>query len=1053
MKKARFIFLLLCSLVAACQDPYKEPDVPEVGSCTLQVHAEAVQASGVDFYWTAYDTLAVYTEAHTAAAPFHLSSGLGKKNAQFSGETAGTPYIALYPYEARRRNENLSGKTLSFLFPSLQKYSVNGIGPNSGPMIGVSESTEITLKNLFGIVQIPLRGNAHVTGVTLIGKGGLSLAGIASVKTDFASEPETNMQAGGSKSVYLECPGVALQEDQVQTFLLALPPATYRGGFTVKVETYTGIETFEWEEDVTVERSKAVSSPVFECKEESGQDPDHLPSNQIWYTTASGLPISPASSAFNATLVSNEYGEDGWGKLVFNAPVTILFPEALSFYDLTDVRLPDSVAAIGERALYMTSITAFRTPDALDKVDAHAFAFCNSLTHFSGKWASADGSSIILEGGKLVAYAYGLINGSIRIPEGAVSLDNNLFYRDLNLTEVILPEGLESIGEYAFWHQPLLERVVLSSSVTTIGRHAFAYCYALSSFEGPSSLIREGRSLVDAEGWLVAVAGKDLTEYTVPADANKLCSGVFVGLDALKSITFTQELENLYSDAISDCRNLEFFYGPGTTEDHHGLVFHGDYLVKTTPVLPEEYTVPSSIRRIFWNAFEYNTTTRHLIIPDQVYSIGNYCFSSMTNLETLQLGASLQEVGPQAFRYCRNLKDLYLRSTSPPVYYTDTDASFFGHNGLTIHVPEGTESYYRAATGWKDYARYIKGMKYTDLPDQGVYHSSDFSKDGKVEQLYQASEGEGINIVLMGDGFSDRQMNNGVYGSVMQQMADAFLSEEPFASYRKLFNIYSVNVVSSTEGYAEDSGRALGTWLGSGTEVGGDDDACLQYALRAISQEKMDNAVLIVALNSTTYGGSCRMFTSASGDGAGTGIAYVPLCPNETTFAQVVSHEAGGHGFAKLADEYSSIKEAIPAAEKKKFTNRVSFGWFKNIDFTGDRASVKWAHILSDSRYSNEKAGCFEGACDYTQGAWRSSEESIMRHNEGGFNVPSREAIWYRMHRLAYGSSWEYSYEDFAEYDAKNRTTKATKAEKASLPPLPAPVIIPHAWNESGSAQ
>ena len=1055
MKRTGIIAFLLCLLAGACQDPYREPEAPEVAQCTLQVTVEPFSQPGAAFYWTAYDTLAVYTEAHPSAEPFHLQSGLGKPSARFAGQTAGSPYVVLYPYWARR-SETLNGKNLSFQFPASQKYSASGIGPESGPMIGVGEGTEIGLKNLFGVVQIPLTGNASVTAVSLTTRSGLSLSGKAGVKTDFADEPEVNMLSGGGKTIYLACPGgVTLQEDGMTPFLFALPPATYRGGFTVEVDTYTGTQTFEWNQDITVERSKMVLAPSFVCESHGGSGPDDLPGNQIWYKSEGDQVVQPNPKAFNANIVSNNYGEDGWGKIVFDAPLRMVSQEAFSHLRVTEVRLPDCVEAIGERAFFGTPIAQFHTPAALEQVDRDAFASCYNLTRFYGDRASADQSSIILEGGKLVAYATGLVSGTVVLPEEAVSLADYLFFRDLNMQEVVLPEGLQSIGEFAFRLQPLLERVVFSSTVTSVGRHAFEYCPGLTSFEGTNAMIRDGRALVDGEGWLVAVAGKGMEDFVVPSDATKLFSGVFVGLDALKSITFTTALENLYSDAIFDCRNLEFFYGPGTTEDHHGIVFYGDYLVKTTPILPEEYTVPESVRRIFWNAFEGNTTTRSLVIPDAVYSIGSYCFSGMTRLETLQLPASLEEIGAQAFRGCNKLQHLYVRSYSPPVYPKDGESSFFGHSGLRIHVPLGTESYYRTATGWRDYARYISEYKYEDLPDPGVYHSTDFSQDGSVKTLRKATEGQGINIVLLGDAFSDRQIRNGIYDNVMQQMADAILGEEPFASYQGLFNVYSVKVVSATEGYAEEGGRALGTRFLEGTEVTGDDDACLAYALKVVSRENMDNAVIVVAMNSTTYGGTCRMFMSATGagDGAGTGIAYVPLCPNETTFAQVVAHEAGGHAFGKLADEYSNHKGILPESEKKTYTDRIPYGWFKNVDFTGDRSGVKWAHILQDARYEGENVGCFEGACDYTQGAWRPSEESLMRYNEGGFNVPSREAIWYRMHRLAYGSSWEYSYEKFAAYDAKNRATKAPKARKAALPPLGAPALVPYSWEEACSAQ
>ena len=41
-------------------------------------------------------------------------------------------------------------------------------------------------------------------------------------------------------------------------------------------------------------------------------------------------------------------------------------------------------------------------------------------------------------------------------------------------------------------------------------------------------------------------------------------------------------------------------------------------------------------------------------------------------------------------------------------------------------------------------------------------------------------------------------------------------------------------------------------------------------------------------------------------------------------------------------------------------------------------------------------------------------------YNGYGFNAPSREAIYYRIHRIAYGPEWEYDYEEFVKYDAKN---------------------------------
>ena len=134
------------------------------------------------------------------------------------------------------------------------------------------------------------------------------------------------------------------------------------------------------------------------------------------------------------------------------------------------------------------------------------------------------------------------------------------------------------------------------------------------------------------------------------------------------------------------------------------------------------------------------------------------------------------------------------------------------------------------------------------------------------------------------------------------------------------------------------------------------------------------------------------------------------------------------------------------------------YGWWKNADFTSDPTQVKWSHFLEDSRYANDGLGVYEGAFTYWTGAYRPTEDSIMRSNTGGFNAPSREAIYYRIHQLAYGPDWEYDYEKFVEYDAINRKSAPEDAgmqkrrmnyvEKSFEPTAP-PVIIKGSWRDA----
>ena len=183
--------------------------------------------------------------------------------------------------------------------------------------------------------------------------------------------------------------------------------------------------------------------------------------------------------------------------------------------------------------------------------------------------------------------------------------------------------------------------------------------------------------------------------------------------------------------------------------------------------------------------------------------------------------------------------------------------------------------------------------------------------------------------------------------------------------------------------------------------------------------------------------------------GRGVSVAYFPIGTSSESLSPLLLHEAGGHGFAKLDDEYAyEYRGEIPSATVSESISLFeNFGWGKNVDFTSDPTQVRWAKFLSDSRYANQGLGVFEGACTYWKGAYRPTDNSIMNTNTGGFNAPSREAIYYRIHKLAYGEDWTYDYESFVKWDAKNRTvTRVPQVPRKDFVPLHPPVKIQGTW-------
>ena len=329
------------------------------------------------------------------------------------------------------------------------------------------------------------------------------------------------------------------------------------------------------------------------------------------------------------------------------------------------------------------------------------------------------------------------------------------------------------------------------------------------------------------------------------------------------------------------------------------------------------------------------------------------------------------------------------------------------------------------------------------------YKSSDFSADGRVHALTPIKEGN-INVVLMGDGFSDRQIADGTYEEVMQQGMDAFLSEEPFISYADKFNIYYVDVVSGYEGCIEpnNTGRtAFETYFGSGTHVGGNNSKVLQYTLKvdALTEDKIDNYTAIVMMNSTKYAGTCWMSSPRQKYdfyGQGWSVSYFPIGASYEALRQVLTHEANGHGFGKLGDEYDGKAITSDAInEYKTWLN--NYGFYSNVDITSDVTKTLWSEFYEEPYITREGIGAYEGAYTYYTGFYRPTLNSIMRYNVGGFNAPSRQTIYTRINKLI-DPLWEYDHEEFKNWDYHNipaspvsvSSNVAPKASNDDLVPL-----------------
>lgn len=317
-----------------------------------------------------------------------------------------------------------------------------------------------------------------------------------------------------------------------------------------------------------------------------------------------------------------------------------------------------------------------------------------------------------------------------------------------------------------------------------------------------------------------------------------------------------------------------------------------------------------------------------------------------------------------------------------------------------------------------------KELATVKISQQGgqVLESVDFSEDGKIDTLQQHAKGEGIPIVLMGDGFVDQELADGTYRRVMEKAMENLFTEEPVKSLREYFDVFMINAVSENNDFGMGYKTAFSCKLagGNSTVIKGDDVSVQVYVGKVLKEEKKKNSLAVVVLNTSVYAGTTYLgYQDGNGKFIEFAIAYCPVIETLESehFRQVLVHEAVGHGFGKLEDEYVYLdKGNVTTLEMQRIRTMQANGWAQNVDFTASKDTVLWASFLTDSRYQNEHLGVYEGACTYPKGAYRPSEDSMMNSNTCAFNAPSRKSLYEKVMKIGMDTE-QVLYEDFVRFD------------------------------------
>lgn len=602
-----------------------------------------------------------------------------------------------------------------------------------------------------------------------------------------------------------------------------------------------------------------------------------------------------------------------------------------------------------------------RLPAKLKRMGNCAFSSCSG---FTGSLSIPQGITALPS----EAFHNCGFNGTLTLHNGITNIANDAFANCHFKGELHLPKSLKVISENAFCNNDFSGTLTLPSTLTHIGSNAFAYNWRLMGI------------------------------LDIPQEVESIGGNAFSNCKMLEGIIFPESMETIRQGAFNECYGINSIICKGTMPAHiESGAFNGVAKDNFTLEVPES-AISQYQAAPGWCDFKRIAAHHELVCRPSVA-----CALSTEHKQKLVINAEGEwEVA------------------SKPDWCEVSPASGNKKTEVTLTIK-----------GMAKNADSRDGKVVFRLKDKDYTHECSVSQYGyeygedEWITLQKATKGNngGINIVLLGDGFNAKDIASGKYLNDIKQEVEYFFGIEPYKTYRDYFNVYTAIPLSTESGVGTVNTiryNRFNTTFTGGVGLKADYDEVFDYALGAptVNKGNLNQTLIIMVPNSTDYGGICQMWED------GSAIAF---CPQSTygyplDTRGVIQHEAGGHGFGKLGDEYIYHNAFIDfcgcscCGHVLEFNAAKSLGWYDNLELTGKMHSVGWSHLIFDDRYS-DIVDIYEGGYMHNRGVFRSEPNSCMNNDIPYYSTISRESIVKRIKAYA-GET--YSFEDFVKNDKRD---------------------------------
>ena len=964
--------------------------------------------------WSSGDQIMVFSG--DLACRYILKSGENTNKGVFEGYGNSEDLVAVYPLSI---GISRTGATIEVGLPEVQEYVSGNIPLGAYPMLGIYGDETFSFRNLCSVLKVPMFGDATVKSITFTpNNAGVKASGKAVINVN---STQLEMDDNSKPSVKLDCPDVKLSAHPTD-FHFVVPAQIYPGGFTLTIATDKGDVVKTLKSDITLDRSVLYPIEAFECKIDSKENIIFEDANFKAYLVANfdtdgdGEISKEEALAITKIIVGTEDIESLAGiehmanltELRCEGPWSIFEPEEnpgkLKTLDVSkNVNLTILYCGFNQ----LTSLDVTNNPkieqlrcagNNLNSLDVSKNTELTEFEAYNNRLSSIDVSN-----NPELEYI-DLTNNQIK----SIDVSNNpeLYYIDLTNNQIKSIDVSKNLK---------LERITCSDNKLT--------SIDVTNNQKLTKLNISGNSIVEID------LGNNPELKHLICNKNKISELELSNNKKLKSLNVNDN--NLTSLTVNCCPEIK------TLKANNNLIKEMDISELTS--LFDFYCSGNPLETLY-------------VFDGQIDALFEKEIPSTTKIVVKGTEPGEDEVftvTPTLFDIDGYEQDITMTVTANISYSIDSQPEWISkksdNSGVyTFTVSANTTSSSRSG---EIIFKNVNNSFLTVTVKQGIqtYTSSDYSQDGQVTKIHSATVGKGIDVVFVGDAFADKDQD--LFNKYVKLGKEAFFTEEPFRSTKDRFNIYRIGSVSKNGIITQEGGDTkFSAQFGEGTAISGDNEAVFSFVQEKIPSVDLTKTIIFVIINKAKYAGTCHMYSNNQA------VCYVPLCRDENDYAQTLRHEGCGHGFGKLADEYFYTSQGtIPTkmiAQLKQWKG-FAYGFYENVDLTSDPNTILWSKFISDSRYSG-KVSVYEGGYTYPYGVYRPTDNSIMRYNTGGFNAPSREAIYKKIMKFSEGNAWTYDYETFVAFDAPARSAEAvTRAaaqcaavDKANFIPLAPPVMV-----------